>query len=271
MSTNTRDHDLRVEPNSDLAEWAGRTYGTVWGDKDLKKTFEVVGVVELDQTVDGQQVTTTSLKYEWEGGSPGHENVLDHRAKTKAGVYEPVSERAHALVTEFFGDEERYITVFEQTKDDDNRDAGERFITYGRDDKRQVYDDELGKFIPVAVPLAHIELPEPVGEGATAQWTQSDLGQLALLPFFPEIEGLDVVTEWGAERGLDQVAVVDMDGLIGEVEQTIATLREEADDLEQPERAGDLPDVAGQLRHRADELEAALEAFAAAEDTEDDA
>lgn len=48
------------------------------------------------------------------------------------------------------------------------------------------------------------------------------------------------------------------DVLYGEIEQTIATLRGEADELR--ERGGN-PDIAGQLSHRADSLEAAYERF----------
>lgn len=59
------------------------------------------------------------------------------------------------------------------------------------------------------------------------------------------------------------------DTLVGEIEQTIATLRGEADEIEAPERAGDVGDIAGQLRHRADDLEDALEAqFGGVDDAE---
>lgn len=96
------------------------------------------------------------------------------------------------------------VTVFEQTKDTENADAGDRSLSLGyHPDKQHILDHEKQDFVSVAVPIAHIELHEPIAEDALGEWVQSDVAQLALNRFFPEMEPDDVVTEFGAERGLE--------------------------------------------------------------------
>lgn len=96
-----------------------------------------------------------------------------------------------------------FVTIFEQTKDTENADAGDRSLRLGyHPDNIHIYKEDKGRFVSVAVPLAHIELHEPMEEEDVEDWIKSDVAQLALERFFPEMEPDEVVTEWGAERGL---------------------------------------------------------------------
>jgi len=95
------------------------------------------------------------------------------------------------------------VTVFEQTKETENSDAGDRSVRLGyHPDRLHILDEEEEGFVSVAVPLAHIELHEPIEEDELGDWLQSDVGQLVMQRFFPELEADAVVTEWGADRGL---------------------------------------------------------------------
>jgi hypothetical protein len=93
-----------------------------------------------------------------------------------------------------------YITVFEQTKDHGKMEAGDRFVSLGYDDKRHYLDDEHEDFRVQAVPLAHIELPEPITEDEFSDLVNSDLGKLALQAFFPEMEPEGITTEHWEDR-----------------------------------------------------------------------
>lgn len=92
------------------------------------------------------------------------------------------------------------ITVFEQTKETEYHDVGDRYFSLGYDTKRHIIDEEKEDFVSVAVPLAHIELPEPITEDELTEWTNSDLGKLALSRFWDGLDHDDVLTEWGEER-----------------------------------------------------------------------
>lgn len=98
-----------------------------------------------------------------------------------------------------------FITVFEQTTDHDGMEAGDRFLHLGYETKRYYLDDDAEDFRVQAVPLAHIELPEPITEDEFSDLVNSELGKLALQDFFPgmepdEIEPEGVTTEHWAER-----------------------------------------------------------------------
>jgi hypothetical protein len=93
-----------------------------------------------------------------------------------------------------------FITVFEQTTDHDQMEAGDRFLHLGYETKRYYLDDEHEDFRVQAVPLAHIELPEPITQDEFSDLVNSDLGKLALQAFFPEMEPEAVTTEHWEDR-----------------------------------------------------------------------
>lgn len=94
------------------------------------------------------------------------------------------------------------ITVFEQTKQTGDHDVGDRYVSLGYDTERHILDKDQEDFVAVAVPIAHIELPEPIREDDMTEWCNSDVGKLAMAPFFDGIslDDLEVLTEWGEER-----------------------------------------------------------------------
>jgi len=96
-----------------------------------------------------------------------------------------------------------FVTIFEQTKDTAFREAGDRSIRLGyHPDRQHILDEDEEDFVAVAVPLAHIELHEPIQEDELGEWLKSDVAQLALERYFPGLQPDEVATEWGAERGL---------------------------------------------------------------------
>lgn len=92
------------------------------------------------------------------------------------------------------------ITVFEQTKETDDHDVEDRYFSLGHDTQRYIFDEEKEDFVCVAVPLAHIELPEPIKRDDLTEWSNSDVGKLALSHFWDGLEHDQVLTEWGEER-----------------------------------------------------------------------
>lgn len=90
------------------------------------------------------------------------------------------------------------VTVFEQTMDTDTRDEGDRFVKLGYGTERHTYDKDRGEFIRVAVPIARIELHEPVDRETFDEWLNSEVAKMALAHYFPDVQP-DVLTNWGAE------------------------------------------------------------------------
>lgn len=92
------------------------------------------------------------------------------------------------------------ITVFEQTRATENAEPGDRSLRLGyHPDKIHILDDEKEDFVAVAVPIAHIELHEPIGDDDLDAWLESDAARMALERFFPDLEP-EVLTEHGRER-----------------------------------------------------------------------
>jgi len=93
-----------------------------------------------------------------------------------------------------------YVTVFEQTRDTESHDTGERFVALGYNTRRHMLDDETEGFVCQAVAIAQIELHRPLDEDELTEWCNSDVGKLALSPFFDGVEEPQIVTEWGDDR-----------------------------------------------------------------------
>lgn len=113
-----------------------------------------------------------------EDDTPTHQSEIDDEARLNRG----------------------FITVYEQTEDRGEREAGDRLLQHGYGDKRFRIDEETEGFVVTAVPLAHIELPEPITEEEFSNLVTSDLGALALQAFFPEMEPEGVTTEHWQDR-----------------------------------------------------------------------
>lgn len=94
------------------------------------------------------------------------------------------------------------VTVFEQTKESETFEAGERYLSLGYDGKAFMLDEDAEDFVVQAVPIAHIELPRPMTRDEYSEWLESDAGKLAVSHFFDGMEHGDVLTEWGEERSL---------------------------------------------------------------------
>lgn len=94
------------------------------------------------------------------------------------------------------------VTVFEQTKESDTFDVGDRYLSQGYDEEVYMLDEEKEDFVVQAVPIAHIELPWPMTDEEYRDWVESDAGKLALSPFFEGLDHHDMLTEWGEEREL---------------------------------------------------------------------
>lgn len=83
----------------------------------------------------------------------------------------------------------RYVTVFQQTKKTEYGEPGDRFITHGEVlDTRYKVDEETERFIPVAEPLAVIDVGAVIEEDDLGDWCNSHAGKAILNPFFPAIE-----------------------------------------------------------------------------------
>ncbi|AFH22004.1 hypothetical protein OSG_eHP14_00120 [environmental Halophage eHP-14] len=99
-----------------------------------------------------------------------------------------------------------YVTVMEQTKVDENHDEGDRYLLLGYEEKKYKLVDEGTTdqgFIPVAVPIAHIELDRILdGQDEFGEWVNSDVGKLALAELFDDLQPSHVLTGWGEERDI---------------------------------------------------------------------
>jgi hypothetical protein len=83
----------------------------------------------------------------------------------------------------------RYITVFQQTKETENGQPGDRFIDHGEVlDRRYKVDEETEGFIPVAEPLAVIDAGAEIEKDDLGDWCNSHAGKAVLKRFFPSIE-----------------------------------------------------------------------------------
>lgn len=83
----------------------------------------------------------------------------------------------------------RYVTVFHQLKDTEHSEAGERVISLGEEyDDRYVLDEETEGFIPVARPIAVIDVGVEMDNNDLGEWCNSHAGKAALEPYFPNME-----------------------------------------------------------------------------------
>ena len=83
----------------------------------------------------------------------------------------------------------RYVTVFHQLKDTEHSEAGERVISLGKEyDDRYILDEEEEGFIPVARPIAVIDVGVEMDNDDLGEWCNSHAGKAALDPYFPNIE-----------------------------------------------------------------------------------
>jgi len=58
-------------------------------------------------------------------------------------------------------------------------------------DDRYVYDDELEDFVPVARPIAVIDIGAAIREGELSAWVDSDAAKAVLKQYFPSVEPTD--------------------------------------------------------------------------------
>jgi len=93
------------------------------------------------------------------------------------------------------------ITVYEQTKETESNDKGDRFLKLGYDNEICHLDEEKEDFITVAVPIAHVDLPEPfAGDEELSEWLSTDVGKLAMGQFFDvDLASTEVLTRRGRE------------------------------------------------------------------------
>lgn len=83
----------------------------------------------------------------------------------------------------------RYVTVFHQLKDTEHGERGDRVIAHGEHlDDRYKTDDEREGFVPVARPIAIIDVGTELPEDELSEWCESHAGKSVLHQFFPEIE-----------------------------------------------------------------------------------
>ncbi|WP_330633751.1 hypothetical protein [Halocatena halophila] len=86
----------------------------------------------------------------------------------------------------------RYITVFHQLKETESGEPGDRFVVHGEKlGDRCKFDEEQGDFIPVARPIAVIDVGTKMADDETIEWCNSHAGKAVLNQFFPEIEPTD--------------------------------------------------------------------------------
>lgn len=83
----------------------------------------------------------------------------------------------------------RYVTVFHQLKETETGEPGDRFIVHGEHHgDRCKHDEEMGEFIPIARPIAVIDVGVELTDDETNEWCNSHAGKAVLNQFFPEIE-----------------------------------------------------------------------------------
>lgn len=103
------------------------------------------------------------------------------------------------------------ITVYEQTTETASHDVGDRFLRLGQHEAVHHLKEEQKDFVKVAVPIAHVELPEPLDDDdAFTEWLNTDVGKLAMGHFFDvDVGEMDVLTVSG--RDLMDTAEVEVD------------------------------------------------------------
>lgn len=83
----------------------------------------------------------------------------------------------------------RYVTLYHQLKDTETGESGDRFIVHGEYyGDRHIYDDDLEDFVPVARPIAVIDVGAEIGDDDLSAWCNSHAGKAVLSPYFPGIE-----------------------------------------------------------------------------------
>ncbi len=81
----------------------------------------------------------------------------------------------------------RYVTVFQQLKDTETGEEGDRFVIHGEHhgDRCKLED---GDFVPIARPLAVIDVGTEITEDETTDWCNSHAGKAVLAPYFDGME-----------------------------------------------------------------------------------
>jgi len=89
-------------------------------------------------------------------------------------------------------DHSRYVTVFHQLKDTENAERGDRAIVHGEQlDDRYILDDHKEDFLPVARPIAVIDIGAEITEDGLEDWCNSHAGKAILSQFFETAEEPD--------------------------------------------------------------------------------
>lgn len=87
----------------------------------------------------------------------------------------------------------RYVTVFRQLTESDNRDDGERYIAHGKHrNDRYKYNSEQDNFTPVARPIAVIDAGVEMPSDNLDEWCESHAGKAVLSQFLSDVEEPDV-------------------------------------------------------------------------------
>lgn len=95
-----------------------------------------------------------------------------------------------------------FITVYEQVRETEDFEKGHRYVSLGYDDERyQLVNkgEPEQDFVVQAVPLAHIELYEPLDEDEWGEWVNSPIAKAILAPYFEALDAPDFATERGRE------------------------------------------------------------------------
>jgi len=94
----------------------------------------------------------------------------------------------------------RYVTVFHQLKDTEHSERGDRVISHGEHlDDRHILDDDKKDFVPVARPIAVIDIGAEITDDKLESWCNSHAGKAILSQFFDDAEMPDPTL-----RGIDE-------------------------------------------------------------------
>jgi len=86
----------------------------------------------------------------------------------------------------------RYVTVFHQLKDTEHGERGDRAIVHGEQlDDRHILDDDKEDFLPVARPIAVIDVGAEIAEDELERWCNSHAGKAILSKYFDHAEEPD--------------------------------------------------------------------------------
>jgi hypothetical protein len=96
-----------------------------------------------------------------------------------------------------------YVTLYEQTKDGENYDKGDHYVVLGYGETSYKLVDEgtpEQDFVPRAVPVVRIELPNPLNPDELGDWLTSDVGRAVMAPHIDEVDAPDLLTPHGRNR-----------------------------------------------------------------------